>query len=259
MPKYGRRRSTYKRRKVYRRRTLGRKVKSLTRKVKKIQSNIETKKIDISTTSDFNLPAAEPTVPPFCKFIPTIKEGDDVDQREGREISAKTLSLKLLLTAINNHSDPTAWTSSTRASWNVRVMIVKFLNSFSHPSAIALGDLLQNNAKGYNVFSPINWTNRKRYKILYDKVFQITHPNYLGDVGVDGACVAADPSMNKLISKRIKLNTKITYNGPGEETAVCQQNGIYLLAWSDGSSDYNHNAGYNIVGRYSYRLTFQDL
>lgn len=257
--RFRKRRKLYRRRGRFgRRRGLRGKVGSLFRQVRRIQSAIETKSIYVAAATDSTVlgtPTNPVTTPvTMCHFIPVIGEGDDFNQREGRQVSLKKLQLRFCL----NYQNPTI--VSGVPFGNIRVMLVKDLNSNSANAQPTPGDLFEGvgptTPGNVLMYAPMNWNNRKRFRVLFDKVYQLTAAiSYTGTSTGSNNIYVPTASMAKYVRKKFKLNTKVYYSGSEANYLACVKNSIWLIAFADDKQP-NNGSDYRI--RYSYRLTFQD-
>lgn len=127
-------------------------------------------------------------------------QGDDIANREGRQITMRSLEIKLTNFA----------TSGDGLDQFQRVLIV--LDKQANGSAPAITDILTAN----NVSAPRNLNNSKRFKIILDKRFYLN---------------ASTESFSAVIWKKYKkLFTQVQYNtGNAGTVADITTNSLYLV------------------------------
>lgn len=265
--RYGRRyskRSKLSRRGFRKSRSLRKQVRRVQRAVKKLNSNIETKAVTIPgslTGVQLGFPSDPTTLSPnMCLYLPVIGEGDEINQRVGRQISIKHLNLKFDVRWV-----PQANNLPSPAQPNVRVRVLLFWDkNTGSPTSIPVGDLLDgltsSSKSGDAIYAPINWNNRKRFKIIMDKIYhipQITWQNTPTNPVAGYNTVAASPASMIVKKKYIKLNRKIYYKDNGNTVTSGYRNGLWLYAFAE-DSDVAAGQSSQMFLRYNYRFTFTD-
>lgn len=261
--KYGRRFS--KRRKLYRRGRAGslrKQVRRVARSVRKIRSMVETKQISVPFTTAMLQPPNNPSVSsaPVCWYVPAIAEGSEYNQREGKKITAKTLHLKFY-TYITNPTDRVTMPDPTT---RVRVMLFWDRNS-SNAGTYAIGDLLEGvgstgtDPQNY-ILAPLNWNNRKRFRMLMDKTYTLTSNWNPGNVTPASGYNEMPYQKSQIVSKSMhfKLNKNILYSGNADTTSSAYRNSLWLVAFCDAGKADGTVTSYTKFC-FQYRMTYQDL
>jgi len=261
--KYGRRYT--KRRKFSRRGRAGslrKQVRRVTRKVRRITKSIETKQFYMPVSTATLTPPADPTTGsfPFCWFIPSIAEGNDYNQREGKKVSLKKLHINLFLRWIPSQSSnnpPTAPYS------RARIMIFWDRNSGS-TTTFKPSDLFENvtstRTTGEYVCAPLNWNNRKRFRMIYDKIHALTTAFNPGSTVPAAGYEYNAYQKSSMIFKRLhlKLNKDVFYSGTTSAASDCQKNALWIVACADDGDTAQTYASQTLL-TINYRLTYQDL
>jgi len=147
----------------------------------------ETKYVDMTQT----LSTGATTATPFQVLLNGCAQGADVNQRIGRNIKMKYLTLKLELQPSSTWNDA--------YSKNMRVMLV--YDKQPNAAAFQYTDVVT--ADPYPYLSPRNDQNKQRFVILYDKTHLIkSFPNFKSAVG------PSDPA-NQPVTL-IKINKKLS-------------------------------------------------
>lgn len=157
-------------------------------------------------------------------LLNALAQGNDIDQRVGRQVVNKSLSFKAefnagaIITPAGN-AIQTVQSGSTAIS-SLRIMIVydKQFNA-SMPikndilASVGSSGILGGGTNEVAVSSNMNLANRGRFLILCDKIYRL------------------DAVFNKVVSVNIfkRLNLKTVYNEAPEETASGIQTGALLL------------------------------
>lgn len=263
--KYGRRFT--KRRKLYRRGRSGglrKQVRRVARQVRRIRNMVETKQYTSTIQSASLSQPSNPAVgqPPCCWYVPQVGEGDDYNQRTGKKITAKTLHLNFY-TAIK---PPTvAPTGNIMPQPHVRVRVMLFWDrNVNNSGTYAIGDLLEGvtstmEATDY-IMAPLNWNNRKRFRMLMDKTFVLT-TNWSSDAATQTSGYTNQDyttSMIKFKKTHFKLNKNIQFSGQSDQPSSCVRNSLWFVVFSDSGN----RAGTTPTAvdlKFQYRMTFQDI
>lgn len=197
----GRRR--YRRR--YPRKNLARKVRTVSRRVNRLYRQRETKRFDtdalgaaISTTGTFYL-------------LNGIAQGNDVINRDGNEVYIHKLNFKISL-------------FNADSSNKIRVII--FIDSQANAAAPSVSDVLQD-AANYPILTPLNYDNKKRFRILLNKVF-VTDTD--------------DPTSTFQLYR--KIGRKVQYSGSAGGIATIKRNSLFLLLISDSNASSHPTIDY---------------
>lgn len=135
-------------------------------------------------------------------YITNINRGDDDDERDGNVIYLKSIFGRIGLT--NDHGTP--------EDCFVRMMLV--CDKSANNVALDLADLL---GTGWNIFSPINWDSKKKYKVYYDNMW------------------AMDTSQHSYIPIKFRItniNKQVTYDNTDGGTDDARDNAFYLVRMS---------------------------
>jgi len=131
-------------------------VKSVARSVKRMQSRVELKHKDTSTSSD-------PTVAGTLTLLNDIAQGLTESTRVGDEIYATSIQFRVIMTA-GSSATVTTSANSTR--------IIVFWDQQANAAAPTVTDLLDTTA-GSAIIAPYNDDYQKRFKVIYDRTFSI--------------------------------------------------------------------------------------
>ncbi|AUM61861.1 capsid [uncultured virus] len=132
-----------------------------------------------------------------------IAQGTNQGQRVGSSVRSKYLNLRL------------NFNQNTIARTRMRVML--FWDRQSNGANPTLSQLLTDTTAAQTYYSGINVNGSKRYKILFDRIY---------DFNVVGG--ATDAAENKHLQKRFKLKTIVKYNGTGATIADINTNALFL-------------------------------
>lgn len=195
-------------------------VAKLTRRVNAVSSAIETKHLDsaatatsVSTTIQYHL-------------LNGIAQGDDVVNRSGNYTIWKSINFKLIPVAGDSYN-------------YIRCLIVH--DSQTNLNAPTDVQLFQDSGT-YNVISPLNWDNRKRFTVLFDKSIKVDTDDPSG----------ISPMLFKHYIKIPKRLQKTFYGGSGGTVSAITKGSIYFVCFSDSTA-----ATHPTLSWY-FRATFQD-
>lgn len=128
-------------------------------------------------------------------------QGDDIANREGRQINVRSMEIKMLNTA----------TAATGVDQLQRVLIV--LDKQANGATPAITDILTAN----NINAPRNLNNSKRFKILVDKRMQLN--------------AAGESGSTRLWKKYKKMYIPVQYNnGNAGTSADITTNALYMVS-----------------------------
>jgi len=173
-----------------------------------------------------------------------IEQGDDTYQRTGGKITAKNMFVRAQFELPT--SGLTLDNSNTTA---LRVRFIILMDRFNQGAAPALSDVLES-PSDFNGF--MKWINRKRFKILMDKMFDLPFIKAFNASGAEAVAVPQDKSF-KWIKKKIRLHKSLIYRGTNDTTASQGINSIWWTAFTDLNLD--HEPAFYMTAR----MTFQDL
>jgi len=145
-----------------------------------------------------------------------IARGDEINQRNGREVTIKSIELRYMI-------------ESEAASGPVtscRVMLV--YDKQTNGAALTSQLVLNGTGDARTPFQPRNLENRKRFWILYDEMFDI------GALG-QAAAVGSIPRQPRKFYRRITLPT-VFNSGDAGTVADITTGSLYLLAFTDVSA-----------------------
>jgi len=109
-----------------------------------------------------------------------------------------------------------------------RVRLILFWNKQCNGNLLPAADLLQNPTAGTNITSPFNYLTRDRYKILYDRVFNL---GYGGDI------VESRILQHHAIRKIFKTKPTVTYSANGSTVADIVRNSLELMIITDATAN----------------------
>lgn len=227
--------------------TFGR-IKRVERKLKGFGRSIETKFKDYQSNST-TVTAA--TAPWIRGVLDDISQGNLNDNRTGNKIRLKRLWFGLQMTA--STSSPNFWQD------DVRIMLVKDSKN-STDVAPSLADVIDTSKiqDDMLVLAPLNWSNRHRFKVIYDKRITLQAPF------MDWEPVAAPPGTTRSgvatkyphmynKKKSIKLNFDVEWDADGTATTPHTDTGLYFFIYS------NTYVGAKPIFRLQYRIQYTDL
>jgi len=136
----------------------------------------EFKSIDVSTALAINTTSA-------MLLLNGIERGDDINQRNGREVTMKSIQLKMATTV----------TAGDGTDQIHRVLVVYDRQTNGAPLTTA--QVLQTT----DCFSPRNLENRKRFKILFDRTYNLN--------------ASGEPGSKHVLRFYRRLLHPITFNG----------------------------------------------
>lgn len=171
----------------------------------------ELKVIDVAATAITVTPAASLTLLNGCSA------GTDYLNRIGRKIIMKSILIRGTINPASGASRPIGDIVRAMVFWDLQANSV----------APVLGDILQSTA---DVNSPMNLTNRDRFKIVQDK-FIVMNP----DTYTTGAPTGGNPiTRNYKLYK--KCNQEVIFSGTGFTVGNIQTGSLFMLVISQGTS-----------------------
>lgn len=199
-------------------------LKRLQEQVRELRSGIETKHNELAgnTNASYALPFTQ-----CITFVPRQPNATDVGAsyyRNGDKI--KVTSVDLAMKCHNSTTEPVL-------TWRIILFEEKF-PQYGDSSTPLLSDLLDQQAStvpGYT-YTGMNWDNRKRFRIIYDKNF-ITYRDGDGGFSPQG-------TMEKTVKIHLKLNRKVYFKPLATTTATgsnaqmfIRQNLLWLMVFND--------------------------
>lgn len=172
--------------------------------------------------------------------IPTnIAAGDDINQRDGRQIRLSSLLLRLRLDNTTVYDYPvggTTWSVYNRAPQNVRVCVI--WDKYPNGVQAATSEIFQVSADTgggiQNVMAPMELKNRRRFRMLSDKVYALGTVNNQVSTQTSRLSFGAPPV--KYINQYIKLKAReTTYGATGATIGACNEGA--LLIWACSSEE----------------------
>ncbi len=191
-------------RKGMRRRTTKSAGKIALRKVNKILSNQEKKKIENADSTNM---ASTPTIIPLT----LVGQGDGGAEREGNSIILKSISGKIGLRM-----------NTAQASGNLSRLMLVFDSQVNNAQFTA-GELLQDTTIGDNIVSALNLDGSQRFKVLWNKVVAMSPQ------GIESAY--------RTFFK--KLNIKARYSGTSANISGVESKGLFFVFMDDNSGNQN--------------------
>lgn len=166
-----------------------------------------------------------------------IGAGTDIYQRDGRQITLKSILLRMTLNNEAGYAYPLGgptYYSYQRKPQTVRLLLIydRYTNG-TLPTGADIFQTAQDNG-GSNI-APIEQTmnlkNRYRFKVLWDKNFTLGNTtSNLSTVNTNGVFAGGGPS-TICVKKYIKLkNRRTTYGGTTNAIASLNEGGLFLLA-----------------------------
>ncbi len=136
-------------------------------------------------------------------------QGSIDSTRNGNQITLKMLEFQAFIVI-----------ASAANSSQVRVMLVQ--DKQTNGAGFAVDDVLESVTNLLSLISPKESDNKKRFNLLFDKVFVLNRPG-----------ISSVQSNVRHIKFRKKLNMKIQYNGTGTTIAALRSNSLALLVISN--------------------------
>ncbi len=164
---------------------------SRVRKLERKTAGVEYNFLDTTVAS-----AAVATTPTLSQLV-NMTQGSAPGQHNGDSITITSIYLNGVI-------------STATAGDNNLVRLICYQDRQANQAAAALGDILLDGGASVHVFSPLNLDNKHRFKILWDKTFEVN------DTG-RATCVW---------KKYIKCNIKIRYDGNAGTAADITSNNI---------------------------------
>lgn len=227
-------------------RRLTKRVKRVERGIKKINSAIETKCINIlgltgQGLSTIGSVSGGVQTSNFSTaqnlLLNSIGSGSADGQRVGNKVRLTSLTMNLSITG------PTYVTGGYDSFSNVRIVIFRVKN-WNASTTIAYSDYFTPPSGAvYGHTALYNWDNRKNFKVIWDKTMTVNE--VVGGTGAD--------DMVRNIKKTIKLKFNTYYTGTGTGGGSIMRNALFIAAWSDSSVAPNPQFAGVI------RLKYQDI
>lgn len=221
-------------------------IKSLDRKIKKIQRSEELKYFD----TDIPASAIPPGLSPLpgvvnIRELALIPAGDQQNQREGAQINATSLQYRLIFTT-NLLAVPNYEPLRMIIFWDKQVN-GSTPSITGDPIGTGSSALLNSGTGTQDLLMPYQHENLQRFKILEDRYIQL---HTLGADNAAGADVLLDKYV--VLTNKIKLSRTIYYDGPGAATANLVTNGLFVTFISS-ASEYQK---WSVSG--TFRLYFKE-
>lgn len=204
-------------------------ISTINKKIRSIQSKEELKYID--TLHNTSIPTSG-----TLQLLNGVALGDDNNEREGKEISLTSIQFRAQFYSVTGQL-----TTSV-----IRMLI--FYDMQANGAAPTAATLLDNTVITSLWLAPYNREYQKRYKILYDKIIQLTPQVVLNTTAGDTTTVLA---VEKYVRKKIRLGRTVKYIGDTAAITSIATNSLYLLLISDASSNTPTTLG-------GYRVYFKD-
>lgn len=201
-------------------------VSTINKKIKRIQAKEELKFID-TYQSATSIPLAG-----VLQLLNGVAEGDDNNNREGREINLTSVQFRGQL--LNNPLDIT--------SAVIRMII--FYDLQANGAAPTVATLLDLTTITAAYLAPYHRDYQKRYKIVYDKTMTIT-PQTVNTTA--GGVTTVVNSIDRTIRKKRRLGRMVKYSGTGATITSIASNSLYVLFLSDNNTNQpSINMGYRV-------------
>lgn len=198
----------------------------LDKKIKKLNNEAEVKYNDVNAT------VAPVTTTGDFVLLNGINQGASQNLRIGARVKATSLQLRMLVTG------PAATTVD-----NETVRIIVFWDNDAkgaNPTLVGVPStpppaLLNSlNGLGVELLNPYQLEQRERFKILFDKTYQLTTQVA---VIVDASTPATETVMEilpttKVVNKYIKLNRSVQYGDTDNTIASINNNSLFIAYWS---------------------------
>jgi hypothetical protein len=152
-----------------------------------------------------------------------IRQGSDVNNREGRQINMKYVEIT---GSINPDSNFVHQVNSNLVHENIRMLVVLDNSNNSGTSVPTLSTILDQESTPATITQPTNLNYRQRFRILCDKVFTFGWGTSAGGGGQQTAT----------IHEKIQLNDRVNYsqNGPTIGNIADKSLLIYFYARNQG-------------------------
>lgn len=215
-------------------------IDNVKRSVAKINKDTEVKFKD--TEGDFAwIPNGQLTL------LNGVNQGDTVITREGNQFYMTSLQWRILMQTDADQVGPTV------------IRMILFLDMQANgglPTVSGVTNtqgLLDTSVIGETWLAPYNKNNLTRYKILYDKTWNM-NPIMAATTTLAGAVttVTTYNVLGKILHGKIKINKKAQLNDPGTGIAQINTNALWVLQISDDVANPPTSQG-------GYRLYYKDL
>lgn len=202
-------------------------VKSLSRKVRKIQGMIELKEKDLFAVGNI----ITPTLVPFS-IIGAIALGTGNGGRMGTDIRATSIQWRVCFNK-----------NATAAATVPKIRMMIFWDQQCNGADPAIASVLDLTTVTVPTLAPYNSVNQKRFKILFDKLFTLTSGSAVGD-----------ELTNTIVFRgKRKLSRVVKYaTGAGGSVASLNTNNLVCLLVSDAAA----NSPTSDIG---FRFIYQDI
>lgn len=193
---------------------------SLAKRIRRIENDEELKYINQNRT------AVTATTSGTLQLLNGIAHGDTAITREGDEVRWTSYNFRGSILSATDVLTPVIF----------RLIVFWDKQANGADPTIAgnpntpVSALLDNQSITNLVYSPIQWQNAERFRILYDRNF-ILNPMVVGNTtagATDGVLATS-----KLIRIKLKLNRVTKYTGANSNIAAINTNSLYMLWISD--------------------------
>lgn len=210
-----------------RRGTLGRRVRNIDKKVKKIQRSIELGHKDTNQTA-----VSIPTTGVFV-LVNGITQGDSDITRTGDEVVATSLQFRYRIEA-----DELALNATL-----VRVLLV--WDSQANGAAPTIATLFDQLIISDPIYSPYNLDYQKRYKFLYDRV-HVLNPVLQSSETTGTLDNVVPVSIYK--KRKVKLSRTVKYSNTGDTVGSIATNSLHMIFIANQSTNTpTVSAGYRFI------------
>lgn len=191
-------------------------IMNVRRSVRKIQRGVELKWVD-------RLIDGDSAGSNSFYLLNGIAEGTTAETRVGDEVKATSVQFRY------NLSSPTSYTSLAVTNFLARVII--FWDRQANGSAPAVGDLLATDVVTEPLYSPYNYNNNKRFKIVYDKMHR-----FMPQAGLTSSTPFTAMASTVIVDRRRRLGRTVKYIGTGNTIASVGTNSLYMFVTANQGS-----------------------
>lgn len=161
--------------------------------------------------------------------LTNIGQGDDVSSRSGRSILPKTWFLR----------GEIAFNSAGNAAQQVRIVVFRDMND-NDEVAPTVAQLFTSTTAGVGVISPLHKDNSMRFRVLYDKVYNVdASRSQVGVKTYHRIPLGIDPHGNPT------QGIHTTYSGTGGPNTA--KNHLYMIVISNTTSNHPTLTYYNRI------------
>lgn len=202
---------------------------------------VELKRVDYFINQEFKDPSIG-----ICELVNGIAVGDDVFNREGRQVQFKGIEVQGSILA------PLQTTAASFPQDIIRVMVV-YDASPNGGSTPPVSDILRDIAQAGGAYtigqSHQNVNNYARYHIMYDKILNAPAWN-LGNTNFQH-------DFSYVLDRKFPVNKMMTFTGTGGTVASISKGAIYMLCVATNGMPLTPGYGWQFAG--TVRSYFTDV